>query len=344
MLKPNNVDKVANSPKVSVLITFYNQSTSVDRTISSVLNQTTNHEYEILIGDDGSDDGTWEIVLSWAHDFPSIIHAFRWSRDPSLKHEPIVRATNNRINLLKKAKGEYVVLLDGDDYFCSENKLEKQLLALKSHPKCTCCTHNTQMVMHDGTVIRYVMPESYSSTTIPLKVYWSHLYQPAESFLFKNPHIETKGINFNPLSFDDNSITFALAGEGPIYYISEPMVSYVQHEDSSWLGRDRFEQALVDLSDYFLEIGQRPSFAKYSIMKHLPSFRCAIKKAGHHKPLPYSIQYYSDNIPQFGRFIKDTQRSKLSPSGILFRTKWILKILLYGIIKVIIKQIFKLIS
>lgn len=75
----------------------------------------------------------------------NIIKTYRMPRDTSKEYEPIVRVSNNRISLLKNAKGKYITFLDGDDYYSDCCKLQKQVDALEKHPECVGCGHPINM-------------------------------------------------------------------------------------------------------------------------------------------------------------------------------------------------------
>ena len=97
--------------KVSVLITFYNQERYVDRALQSVFEQKTNFDFEVLVGDDGSSDGTCNSVNSWKEKYPNIIKLYVMEREGE-GHIAGFRASRNRLNLLKHVKGEYFIYLD----------------------------------------------------------------------------------------------------------------------------------------------------------------------------------------------------------------------------------------
>ena len=62
--------------KLSVLVTFYNQKDYVDRALRSILLQNTDFEYEILVGDDGSTDGTLDKIKEWQAKYPNKISVY----------------------------------------------------------------------------------------------------------------------------------------------------------------------------------------------------------------------------------------------------------------------------
>lgn len=125
--------------KVSVSIITYNQEPYIGDAIDSVLMQRANFDYEIVVGDDGSTDRTREILL-----------------DRQIKHEGKIRllfheknmgdyGRSNLVITLNACRGEYVAILDGDDYWTSSDKLQRQADFLDRHRECSACFHRFKL-------------------------------------------------------------------------------------------------------------------------------------------------------------------------------------------------------
>ncbi|MFB9293349.1 glycosyltransferase family 2 protein [Persicitalea jodogahamensis] len=131
--------------KVSVTILTYNQVAFIGQAIESALNQQTDFAYEILVGDDFSTDGTREVILDYQKRFPDLV-------------KPVLHKKNlgqnglfNTIETLKLAQGKYIAPLDGDDYWTSPDKLQKQVDFMESHPDFSACFHNALITYEDGS-------------------------------------------------------------------------------------------------------------------------------------------------------------------------------------------------
>ena len=83
-------------PKVSVLISFYNLAPYVDQTMESVLAQKTDFPVEILCADDGSEDGTVELLHGWEKRYPDRVRVFVMDRIPGKKYEGNERIPDER--------------------------------------------------------------------------------------------------------------------------------------------------------------------------------------------------------------------------------------------------------
>src|ERR1043165_9173870 len=138
----------SSQPKVSVLITTYNQENLITQTVDSVLMQIVNFDYEIVIGEDASSDRTREIVMELARQHPEKIRVLL--RDPEVANrERHLSGKMNFLQALQSCRGEYIAILDGDDYFTSPHKLQKQVDFLNARPDCVICFHNVTAVYED---------------------------------------------------------------------------------------------------------------------------------------------------------------------------------------------------
>lgn len=127
-------------PKVSVAVITFNHASFIAQALDGVLNQKANFEWEIVVGDDYSTDGTREILTSYAARHPDrirlLLHPGRLGPDT-----PGLEGKNNLLATYAACSGEYVALLEGDDYWSDEHKLEKQVSFLEAHPNCSLCSH-----------------------------------------------------------------------------------------------------------------------------------------------------------------------------------------------------------
>lgn len=113
-------------PMVSVGMLTYNHEKYISRALDSILMQEVNFDYEIVIADDCSTDGTRAIILEYQKRYPDIIR-------------PIFNKSNigsqNNANLIRTAcGGKYRATLEGDDYWITSTKLQKQVDFLEKNP------------------------------------------------------------------------------------------------------------------------------------------------------------------------------------------------------------------
>ena len=220
--------------RVSVLITFYNQEKYVDKAIGSVINQKTDFGVKILVGDDGSSDGTCEKVKEWIQKYPDRIGLYVMDRHPG-KHISGFRASKNRLNLLNYVDTEYFIYLDGDDYFDYDGKLQRQVKILddEANKDCIACGHNTDMLYPDGRRIPITSTKlregKYDATE-----YWDRIYFHTDTLLTRSSVIPTIDKKLLENNFNDNLITFTFIQQGKLYFIPESWAVYLQTGDGIW--------------------------------------------------------------------------------------------------------------
>lgn len=137
---------------LSVLIISHNQKTLLQRCIESVLQQNLPFEHEIIISDDASTDGTWELAQEYAEKHIEV-KAFQCNSDdcqPTITSE---RSGHNRSNAYNHSSGKYFCHIDADDFYRpGTNCLQEMVEMLESHPDCSICMQNG-WILQDGQTL-----------------------------------------------------------------------------------------------------------------------------------------------------------------------------------------------
>lgn len=110
---------------ISVIVATYNQEKTIARTLEGILRQKCHEPIEILIGEDCSKDGTLKVCQEYAAKYPDIIRLFA--------NNPNKGVLNNYFDCILAAKGEYLADCAGDDEWCDDLKLEKELKILEEN-------------------------------------------------------------------------------------------------------------------------------------------------------------------------------------------------------------------
>lgn len=131
---------------VSVIVLTYNHSAYLRQALDSVLMQRADFQFEVLVGDDASSDGTSEIVREYTKKYPDLVRSFIRKKN--------IGATANLCDLLRRSHGRYINGCEGDDYWTDPEKLQKQVQYLDAHPECSGCTHGIVIVDENGTPLK----------------------------------------------------------------------------------------------------------------------------------------------------------------------------------------------
>ncbi len=231
-------------PKVSVLVTFYNQEKYVDKALESIISQKTDFEIKILVGDDGSSDKTCEKINNWIKRYPDIIDLFIMERDED-DFIPLFRASRNRLNLLSHVETEYFTFLDGDDYYCYDHKLQKQvdILDRSENSDCIACGHNIYMQYADGSR-KPAMGTEFEEGKVDAKKYWRDLYFSTDTILIRSSVISSIDTGLIRDFFDDIIITFSIIQYGKLYYFPDFWAVYMQTGEGIWTGSNKIENLI----------------------------------------------------------------------------------------------------
>lgn len=119
-------------PRLSVCVITYNQAPYIAQCLDSILAQRPGCDFEIIVADDASSDGTRDIVEAYARRYPGTIRAILSERNGG--------PTVNYFRAHEAALGELVAHMDGDDYMLPD-KLRRQVEVLDAHPECAMCVH-----------------------------------------------------------------------------------------------------------------------------------------------------------------------------------------------------------
>jgi len=131
---------LARTPKVSVCVVTYNQLKYIRQCLQSIVDQETDFDFEVIVADDCSTDGTREIVLEFAELYPDVVKP--------VFHEKNIGPYKNFIFVHTRATGEYIAHVDGDDY-CLPGKLQAQADYLNQHEDCNIVWHRMNILYQD---------------------------------------------------------------------------------------------------------------------------------------------------------------------------------------------------
>lgn len=130
---------------VSICCLAYNHEKYIRKTLEGFVTQKTSFKYEVLIHDDCSTDNTVSIIKEYEEKYPDII-------------KPIYQDENKFSQGIKvsytyqfpRAKGKYIAMCEGDDFWEDCTKLQKQYDALEKEKECSMSTHIVRRIYENG--------------------------------------------------------------------------------------------------------------------------------------------------------------------------------------------------
>lgn len=278
---------------LSIYVATYNHERYIKRALDSIFGQKTNHNYEVLVGEDYSTDRTKEILKQYEKDHNQYVANGQlkiFYRDHNMYREQ----PDNADDLKSRCKGRYIIALEGDDYWIDERKIEKQISFLESHPEYIGVSHNCVVVDENGNVTGEKYPECRRSEYSIFDYMSNILPGQLTTLMYRNIYADP-AINCTllkkGLSPGDKLIVLVLLCYGKIYCMQECMSAYrhiTTHGDSF---SAKYKYSFEDDECWYREIvfyldAVAPSLAKYGdelyvrcIMKGIKEGQCTIGKA-----------------------------------------------------------------
>lgn len=218
---------------VSIDCLTYNHENYIAEAIEGFLMQKTTFKFEILIHDDASTDRTAEIIRSYEDKFPDIIKAI-YQKENQLSLGIEVDQINE-----KRAKGKYMAICEGDDYWVDPYKLQKQVDYMEANPDCSLCVHaGYRFSESKKTVVGRVRPARRNRVfSVEETIEGGGGLFPTNSMLYRKSLGETVPAKYFYAGIGDYPLTIHLADNGEVYYMDEPMSVYRVDVNGSWSDR-----------------------------------------------------------------------------------------------------------
>lgn len=227
--------------KISVIIPCYNAEKYIGAGFSSIYEQ----DYpnvELIIVNDGSTDQSEEKILAWVDIFQQKGYLLKYLHQ---RNQGQAAATSLA---LKYVTGEYLTLLDADDYFLS-GSFRKRAQYLDDHPECVGVRSNGWMVRGNEKQLFITSDEEKSITNMFDGLLFGKTNNWAGSYMIRTEVLFEcyPDRSIYPSRFGQNmQILLPVAYGRKFGYIDEPLMAYVLHEDSHSQARSPEEQYRKD--------------------------------------------------------------------------------------------------
>lgn len=239
-------------PKISVLMITYNHARFIRQALDSVFAQKTDFPYEVVIGDDVSTDGTGVILAEYAKNFPDRIRLLRRTQN--------IGMNANFADTLAACRGEYVAVLEGDDFWTDDQKFSRQVGFLDGHPECVSCFHNVIVFSDDAGVVvegYHAQPDGRQLMCAPdlsARLSQSDLikrnYIPTCSVMFRRSSVGQLPPWFTKLHLGDHPLHILCTEHGLAAYLPGVMGAYRLHSSSVWSGKSQLHRMSRALEMY----------------------------------------------------------------------------------------------
>ena len=216
--------------EISICVLTYYHEKYIAETINSIMAQKISVPYEIVISDDCSKDSTIQIIEDYQARYPGLIRL--------LKAEENQGIPRNLYKLITSAKGKYISLLDGDDYYIDENKTIEQysLLSQYSDKQIIAVSSLIKYMKKDKEVL--LPRKKFHNKSFSLKDYLAGYDFPTNGLMFRNIFTseEGKALLYKMVecsnSIDDLSFCMLVLMVGDVYVLPIQGVFYRSRNSS----------------------------------------------------------------------------------------------------------------
>ena len=296
-----------NTCMVSVYCSVYNHKKYISQCLDSLVNQNTNFSYEIIVKDDASTDGTSDIVRAYHQKYPDKIVPLILSENHFQRGLGMVAFAK----VYGMARGKYMAMCEGDDFWTDPDKLQTQVDFMESHPEYSLCGHAAYYAEENGNLMtdKFFRLEKESGDLSMEEIInsWS---MATSSLLYRKSCRPEVVFPFQGNCINSDYATMVYLGlKGKVYYLDRLMSAYricsngsisqKMKTDNEYLKKRRLEftEMLDRINEYtggrysdiitrrkrktlfelYLKLGDKEDVKKYKDVYRTVSFKTKIR-------------------------------------------------------------------
>ncbi|TVP44530.1 MAG: glycosyltransferase [Gemmatimonadales bacterium] len=245
--------------KLSVSITTYNHEAYIAQALDGVLAQEADFDFEIVVGDDCSTDGTRAILRAYAARYPDRILLVLPDQNQGEGGKRVFAST------LEHCRGRYIAFMDGDDYWTCPTKLATQVKLMEANPDVAMCFHNVLIVseLDEGVAVPY--NHWNEDREIGLESVLHGCVVASCSPVFRRDVLIPLPAWYFSLLYGDWPLFLLAAQRGRVEYLARTMGVYRLHPAGMWSRKRGTAEEVLDIPDFYgsmvtcLGLGKHPT-------------------------------------------------------------------------------------
>lgn len=214
--------------KLSILLVTYNQEKYIRECVDSILIQNLPFDHEIIVADDHSTDKTLLIIKEKLKTFVSNVHF--------LENEHKVGYNNNYQRGFEACQGEFIAVIEGDDYWTDPDRLQKHVSFLEEHRECAMSFNRIIEYFEEYTrfeVMEWNSPSGFEYITTS-KLARGNCIGNFSACVFRNSAIKKLSPDIFDIPFSDWILGMVMGQIGLIAYLKDAMSIYRIHCKGQW--------------------------------------------------------------------------------------------------------------
>ncbi len=253
------------NPLVSVRVLTYNQEAYISKALDSILNQKTTFNFEIVVGEDCSFDGTRKIVLDYQNKYPDIITA--------IFNESNLGIFENFKKITNLLKGKYITGCAGDDWWHNETRLQQQVEFLEKNVEYGMVYSDYDIYYQNKRIFQkdFLKQNKHTYKELSFELLLMGNIIPTQTVMIRRDIFENL-INIDVIKhlflMEDYPFWIEMAKNSKIGYIDSSLATYRHVENSvshpkSKIKEHLFFKSILHIKDYYIK--------KYSVCSEIES-------------------------------------------------------------------------
>lgn len=204
-----------NTPKVTVFLSTYNQVKYIRKALDSIFMQKTSFPYEVVVADDFSTDGTRDVILEYQARYPDILVTYFTPEN--------LGNCRKTVNCFEKGlfRGDYVTLLEGDDYWLETDRLQILVDFLDAHPEYAFVSYKEHVIDIDGNDIGSTPDKSLWGKKFTIQDFLDGKSYSDYAGVFRNFY-KDDGLKYAPIILASRNVwdfqnMFMIEDHGPVF-------------------------------------------------------------------------------------------------------------------------------
>ncbi len=268
---------------LSIIVIAHNQRDELRRCVDSILAQPLPFAHEIIISEDRSTDGTWELMQEYKTAYPDTIVITQCNSDACNPANNSQRSGWNRCNAYPLARGKYIAHVDADDYFRSgSNVYKRQVEMLEQHPECSLCMQNV-WILEEEAAVETGTPWFDMSRVQNGRVINAHDFICNDYFILNQAFVMRRNSVVDPVAlygkrYVDSVITYHHLQFGDVVCVDSCDYMYMKHAGAVTTSMIETDRAVCwNLGIYIPML--IPSLTGLFFVANLPSFLNIVNRA-----------------------------------------------------------------
>lgn len=244
-------------PIVSICCLVYNHEPFLRDCFEGFVMQKTTFPIEILVHDDASTDRSADIIREYTEKYPDLFKPIYQKENQYSKGKGFVGMTLN----FERAKGKYIAMCEGDDYWTDPLKLQKQVDFLEQNPKYSICFHDINVTCDGINFVKFDNRVSLETDIYDLAK-WNYIVTLSVVYRL-NSDVHKRFQSMGNLPISDYPLWLLNAEYGKIKKIPSIMAVYRKHHSGMWTGKSMYEQnkmlieSLLPIRNYYRDRNEK---------------------------------------------------------------------------------------